>query len=931
MTEIDQGAHYRRTDFQVHTPRDPGWKGTRPVESTDREQYGRDFVAACRAKGLQAVAITDHHDFVFVDYIRNAAATETNETGSPLPEVERLTVFPGLELSLAVPCQALLVLDADFPADRLSSVLEQLRIEVEDPAAKKHAEPKELDFDSLGGLREHLDKNGWLRGRYTLLPNVTDGGLGTLIRKKMQSRYKEMPCVGGYVDGAIEDQGDGITTILAGESKEWGNKRIAVIQTSDSRRADFKSLGVPSTWIKWAEPTAEALRQACLAQESRISHIEPQLPGIVITELRVSNSQFLGPITLALNPQYNALIGGRGTGKSTCLEYLRWALCDQPPELEDDDDMPNHSARRARLIEQTLEPFGANVEVDFVLNGISHMARRYADSGKVQLKIGDRELKDATPEEIRALLPVEAYSQRQLSSVGIRLDELTRFVTAPIREQLGETATKAGEIAARARENYAHLQRQRALEKTISQEDLSLASLTQQAKNMREGLTGLTDEDRECLAQRPGHEEADNLASAWIRSVEQAGEEVEALRARLTRIRGELNSIDDDLPEASLLAAIEAAASAALEGAQDGVDAAGTALDQAQRKGSDLLSANAAWAKALKAFNKRYAAATERSSAHASKLEELEELERRQQAVRDTITEARAELATLGEPATVHADLRSSWCEIQNERSAVMEKQCERLTELSGGLIRASVRRSAGAERLLDPFKAAISGSGVHTAKVRKFLGKVSEAEDPLATWLAAMDELEDRVLRSAEAGDLPPLQSALMAFSEADMTKIVKKLAADKVLELSLLSLNDQPLFEYRRKESDYIEFADASAGQQATALLQVLLNQPGPPLMIDQPEDDLDSQVILDVVDQIWEAKHRRQLIFSSHNANLVVNGDAELVICCHYRKAGDHSGGTIKLQGAIDVPKVRKEITQVMEGGEKAFRLRKEKYGF
>jgi type III restriction enzyme len=60
-------------------------------------------------------------------------------------------------------------------------------------------------------------------------------------------------------------------------------------------------------------------------------------------------------------------------------------------------------------------------------------------------------------------------------------------------------------------------------------------------------------------------------------------------------------------------------------------------------------------------------------------------------------------------------------------------------------------------------------------------------------------------------------------------------------------------------------------------------------------------------------------------------VVNGDAELVACCDYRAANDQSGGRIKFEGAIDVPNVRKEITTVMEGGEKAFRLRKEKYGF
>jgi chromosome segregation protein len=147
-------------------------------------------------------------------------------------------------------------------------------------------------------------------------------------------------------------------------------------------------------------------------------------------------------------------------------------------------------------------------------------------------------------------------------------------------------------------------------------------------------------------------------------------------------------------------------------------------------------------------------------------------------------------------------------------------------------------------------------------------------------------------------------------------------------------LGLDDHPVFEYRAKEGEHIAFADASAGQQATALLRVLLNQGGPPLIIDQPEDDLDSQVIQEIVNLIWTAKSRRQLIFSSHNANVVVNGDAELVACFNYRASGDHSAGQIELEGAIDIPDVRKQITSVMEGGEKAFRLRKsrkEKYGF
>src|SRR6185503_18662819 len=118
-----------------------------------------------------------------------------------------------------------------------------------------------------------------------------------------------------------------------------------------------------------------------------------------------------------------------------------------------------------------------------------------------------------------------------------------------------------------------------------------------------------------------------------------------------------------------------------------------------------------------------------------------------------------------------------------------------------------------------------------------------------------------------------------------------------------------------YKARENEYIPFGNASAGQQATALLKTLLNETGPPLIIDQPEEDLDNPVMLEVVEQVWRAKQKRQLIFASHNANLVVNGDAELVVCCDHRTTGDQSRGTIIAEGAIDVPDVRDAIKRIM----------------
>src|ERR1051326_2777640 len=114
---IDKGAHFYRCDVQVHTPRDRNWTGSDRVSDADRRTYAGNLAQVCREKGLQGIAVTDHHDMAFAEYVRRAAGEETDPEGKPLAAEERLIVFPGMELTLSVPCQALLIFDADFPVD----------------------------------------------------------------------------------------------------------------------------------------------------------------------------------------------------------------------------------------------------------------------------------------------------------------------------------------------------------------------------------------------------------------------------------------------------------------------------------------------------------------------------------------------------------------------------------------------------------------------------------------------------------------------------------------------------------------------------------------------------------------------------------------------------------------------------------------------
>ncbi len=474
---VDKGAHYYRCDFQVHTPRDHSWKGKDCNTPEERAAYAASLVKACREKAIQAIAVTDHHDLAFIAVIRKAAEEETDHAGKPLAAAERLSVFPGVELTLAVPCQALLILDADFPEDRFDGVLTALTLEPAPPGDPKTAQVKQIaQVTTFADLKRLLDAHKWLQNRYIVLPNVTNEGKHSLLRSGQAGKYADMPCVGGYVDGDLAGLKPGTLSILAGKDKNWGNKRIACIQTSDTRREDHTTLGIHSTWIKWAAPTAEALRQACLAQESRISHTEPRLPAVVITGISVSNSQFLGPVDLELNPQYNALIGGRGTGKSTILEYLRWALCDQPPAT-DSDDAPNYQTRRSRLIESTLKPHGATVDVAFSVNDVPHLVRRNSKDGTLLIKIADAELRPCAESDVRALLPIQAYSQKQLSDVSVRVEELTRFITAPIRTELATIARQIEDKTERIRQTYATKRRQQSLGGEIAKRTLAAKSL----------------------------------------------------------------------------------------------------------------------------------------------------------------------------------------------------------------------------------------------------------------------------------------------------------------------------------------------------------------------------------------------------------------------------------------------------------------------
>ncbi|MBI4708139.1 MAG: AAA family ATPase, partial [Candidatus Omnitrophica bacterium] len=853
---MDKGAHFYRCDFQVHTPRDPNWVGQGAVSEEERKEFAQDFIKACRSKSIDAVAITDHHDITLFKYIREAASAELDENNNPILKERRILIFPGIELTLGVPCQALLIFDAEIPLDSLSNLYTALSITPADETAEKHAAVTRLEhITKLSQLYTELNNRESLKGKFIVLPNVTDGGTGSILRPGFQSHYKDMPCVGCYLDGGIDKFGTGNDRIINGKDQNYGPKKLGVFQTSDSRRREFTYLGQYTTWVKWATPSAEALRQACLAKESRISQDVPELPSIFITSIDVSNSKFMGQVYLDFNQQYNAVIGGRGTGKSTILEYLRWGLCDQIPDIaQGDDEMPGYQEKRKKLIEKTLLPFESTVQVSFTKNNIPHVIRRKASTNELLLKIGAGEFEACSEDNVRNLLPIQAYSQKQLSSVGVSVEELKRLIYSPVRQALNEFSSKFEKLRADIKACYELRLRKKLMESDIEKNELELKSLSEQAEGLRKGLKGISEEDKKTISSHKQYEVIEQLVDGWQGELNSAKE---ALGVLMRDIEGYPTAIPDDAKLTGKGQVIITDIHKEIKAIFDGINSALNSLNsKLSPEGEAVVKLNAfieQWKGILTQHKQKYEAAKQKSTSQEATLIQIQKIEDRVKEIRKSLTEKKQGVFKAGDPEAKFNALKIEWFNAHKERADLLDLQCSRLSGLSDSNLKATLGRGKGLTDLEEVLKKMIAGSSVREAKIKELCKRIAEAADPIQEWDAILLEFETLANfdlnknPGAVLSATPILSSA--GFTANGLRKVAEKITSENWIDLFLVQLDDLPLFEYKTREGEYIDFTDASAGQQATALMHVLLNQGGPPLIIDQPEDDLDNQMVSDI----------------------------------------------------------------------------------
>lgn len=908
------GAKYYKCDFQVHTPRDINFSGADCVTDGERDEYSKKFIAACREKGIDAVAITDHHDLAFYPYIKRAAEFEgrDSEKDPMLPIEERILVFPGLELTLDVPCQAIVLFDAFMEIDEILAARIYTVLGINNfhqASVSKTALTLPININHINELFEKLDSIHELRNKYFVLPNVKDSGEFTILRAKAHNQYATGKFIAGYLDGNIYDKCSakkGWDNIINGKTEAYGNRSIAIFQTSDNRHESFELLGTAHTWVKFYEPSAEGLRQACLARQSRISQVSPKLPNAFISKIEVVSSTFFHSIELFFNSQLNVLIGGRGTGKSSVLQYIMFALGIKKNATND-------------FISETLN--GGYVQITIIKNGVNYTIKR--SLSEHLLKMGENDWEQTSEKVISNVIQVDAYVQKELSEhKNNRIELVNHLVSFPIKDLLNDIEKKLEDNASAIRKCFTDYQRL-----------IQLLNRKNEINSQKKSLSLQIEELSKALNSQPNEQsilDRQNLIEKEQQFVEKLHNEYNSFIADLQDTIKSKN-VNTSIPEADVVNKKEV---------KEYVGLIEQSVNEIITVFQNTLTKNAN--------------STRISALREVIIERQKEQTTEYESAKNKLSESKDALLSIEKNRT---DLTVCEIELNN-----IEKEIENLTGTKIKILKLFLERhslsnnefqlkKSEATRLSTPSEGCMKITlnyrndfseiiGQFENKIQKVRGTSENIDNYFKeTLLTEPNKCDKNVLAFwcsifARKNNLVEDFNALLVkfkirnnggINESNVSRILN-IDENDLLEVALVLPKYHPIMEYNVNKTNKIPFHSASYGQQAGAILSILLNQAHGPLIIDQPEDDLDNRVIHQITERICATKENRQLIFSSHNANIAVNGDAELII--HF----DHnqqSKGEIKERGAIDAENIKASILDIMEGGEKAFELRKKKY--
>jgi hypothetical protein len=864
------GAKWFRAALQVNPFAYDGHPA--PSEKFPTEDaYNTALLDACEQHNISLLAVTDHWKATSGGALIAAAAARN------------IVALPGFEANCKEGFHLLVIFEAGTELDTITAAIGACGA----PEDDLHGPGSRSFTDVVDDMTR--------RGALVIPAHVNIATSGLLHRetgKPLQNIICNEKILALGVTPSQSPLGDQ-EKILANKNPYRRDHPLVKIHADDVSHPDTLASDGATSWFKMSKPSLRGLQHALRTPQTRVRLTAPEpMRGTRLRSIAWTGG-FLDGLTVPVGPELTALIGGRGTGKSTVIESVRFAL-EQPPLGED--------ARRDHnsVVDKVLGP-GAIVRLE--VEQYEPTPARYV----IQRTVGDpAAVLDASGTKTQ---------QRPIDVVG----ELEAFGQHELAE-LAHDKTLLARLIRRLGGDFASESQRPALVAKLAKNRADLATVEKQQDALEADLAAiprLTEQSEKFDATQFGTKlEAQRLINNERAIFDEATRRVDATRTRvagfdITAAVSELNATLPLPAESARRAHLDTAQAAiatlreAVQSSISAITAALTAadqtLEQARREWTDAvapdLEAHAATVRSLVAEGYDpdvYLKTASALQALVLRTEERIALDGRRQALlaeRETL---------LGELVVLDGRIASDLHEAISATNAVTKQKV-------------NVRPAPDPDR--TAIKAVIDRTfSTHRTQI---IAAIEHENFSVASFVrdarAEPHQLGKYGITGSQANNL--LQHGEPLLRELEEHTV--GLAVDVHLNIATDGV------EYRKLD-------DLSKGQRATALLLLLLSVSTTPLIIDQPEDDLDNRFVYHgIVQHLRELKGTRQVLVSTHNANVPVLGDAELVVVLE----SDGHLGTSPADGigSLDEPQIRQFAERLLEGGEEAFRARRHLYGF
>ena len=887
------GSRWWRVDLHAHSPASYDFGSPLDRENPDWEGW----VRAVGDAGVEAIAVTDHNTAGAVQHLQDVVATKED-----LP-----AIFPGAELTASDGTHLLLLLDPSRTQQHVEELLSKVRVTV-----AKRGQKVARSSSSVEDILDVCGDDVLVIGAHVNGPNGLLGLSGEQRIAVLQ--HKSLAAV------EVDPNKESDNRWLNGNPQV--GRQLSQIWASDGHGHD--ELGQRFTWVKMTRPDLDGLR---LALSDGSDSLQPALrdgsgdlntcTDLAIESITINKGKFIGqssPAIVRFNPWLNAIIGGRGTGKSTLVDFCRKALR-REDELNDSDSTDEGSLRsvfdrRMRVpksrneegllseetcIEVVYRKDGVRFLLTWRQNNQRHSIERIEEGGKI-------------PEEGNAneRFPVRVYNQKQLFELAQHPNALLSVIDD---SQLVDGIELSRSINQKKTEYLSLCAATRAARNQAKELPVRRASL----RDVQRKLNVLKEGKHAQVVSEYGLRRQQN--ETWTGALHRASQSVEAVGNETEKlVTTDLNIASDGMDNEAMinLKQLHEMLNQKIVNfrliLQHHVKETLQGIEELQN-GKESLQ----WRETLAKIEGQYREAlTQLEEEGISEPNEHDKFLEQESKLKEEVIELTKAIERV---QRLEKEARDKLEEYRQLRTELSERRIRFAGATSGETLHVEIEKLSNYQNLGNEL-GDILGI-IHFEEDREATAKRIR---PIAGQSWDWGRLDTVVtdIRSVGRGESVAWNTSDRRFKNA-----LVRMTPESADRLALYWPEDTVAVNfYDERIEGWKSLAQGSPGQQTAALLTFVLGYGSEPIILDQPEDDLDNTLIYELlVDRLRKTKPKRQVIVVTHNPNIVVHGDAEFVISLVPASGESRIG----CQGGLQEREIRDEICRIMEGGREAFERR------